>query len=55
MLEADLELLQELEQKRSYREYYEAFQKLSFKTLSRKKTDCDPEVKEPDQEPAGQS
>ena len=46
MLEADLELLQELEQKRSYREYYEAFQKLSFKTLSRKKTDCDPEVKE---------
>ncbi len=47
MLEADGELLENLKKRRSYREYYEAFQNMSFQTLSRKKNpDADPKIKE---------
>ena len=46
-LEADAKLLESLEKKQSYKEYYEAFQKLSFKNLSGKKNSGgDPEIKE---------
>ena len=47
MLEADVELLEELGGKGTYGEFYEAFRELSFRTLSRKKSpDSDPEIKE---------